>query len=126
MASILGCVPCIHLLFLLRFALPMLGERKQKTLDKRRKNTKHHICKMHKVFLPCLCFASYRHSHPATQPINSMDFFFDEVNFGASNYAHSAYSMVLVAMASIASLFVLSKSNGFVGILFISFNWPSS
>ncbi|KAF5728315.1 multi drugs and toxic compounds exclusion protein [Tripterygium wilfordii] len=92
----------------------------------------------------------------ATQPINSMDFFFDEVNFGASNYAHSAYSMVgletiispkgimmtctlknscsslnsplqvLVAMASIASLFVLSKSNGFVGILVISFNWPSS
>ncbi|KAF5736439.1 putative DNA-damage-inducible protein f [Tripterygium wilfordii] len=52
----------------------------------------------------------------ATQPINSIAFVFDGVNFGASDYAYSAYSMVLVAIASIASLFVLSKSNGFVGI----------
>ncbi|XP_044494678.1 protein DETOXIFICATION 43-like [Mangifera indica] len=52
----------------------------------------------------------------ATQPINSLAFVFDGVNFGASDFAYSAYSMVLVAIASIASLFVLSKSNGFVGI----------
>ncbi|XP_044490868.1 protein DETOXIFICATION 43-like [Mangifera indica] len=52
----------------------------------------------------------------ATQPINSLAFVFDGVNFGASDFAYSAYSMVLVAIASIASLFLLSKSNGFVGI----------
>lgn len=52
----------------------------------------------------------------ATQPINSLAFVFDGVNFGASDFAYSAYSMVLVAIVSIASLFVLSKSSGFVGI----------
>ncbi|XP_038718462.1 protein DETOXIFICATION 43 isoform X2 [Tripterygium wilfordii] len=52
----------------------------------------------------------------ATQPLNSIAFVFDGVNFGASDYIYSAYSMVLVAIASIASLFVLSKSDGFVGI----------
>ncbi|KAJ0094843.1 hypothetical protein Patl1_17203 [Pistacia atlantica] len=52
----------------------------------------------------------------ATQPINSLAFVFDGVNFGASDFVYSAYSMVLVAMVSIASLFVLPKSNGFVGI----------
>ncbi|PSS09993.1 Protein DETOXIFICATION like [Actinidia chinensis var. chinensis] len=52
----------------------------------------------------------------ATQPINSLAFVFDGVNFGASDFAYSAYSMVLVAAVSIASLFLLSKSNGFVGI----------
>ncbi|KAJ4718398.1 Protein DETOXIFICATION [Melia azedarach] len=52
----------------------------------------------------------------ATQPINSLAFVFDGVNFGASDYAYSAYSMLLVAVASIVSLFFLSKSNGFVGI----------
>ncbi|KAF8010060.1 hypothetical protein BT93_J0894 [Corymbia citriodora subsp. variegata] len=52
----------------------------------------------------------------ATQPINSLAFVFDGVNFGASDFAYSAYSMVLVAIVSIASLFLLSKSNGFVGI----------
>ncbi|KAL3633364.1 hypothetical protein CASFOL_022891 [Castilleja foliolosa] len=51
-----------------------------------------------------------------TQPINSLAFVFDGVNFGASDFAHSAYSMVLVSIVSIGSLFVLSKSNGFVGI----------
>ncbi|XAR63445.1 hypothetical protein NMG60_11023382 [Bertholletia excelsa] len=54
----------------------------------------------------------------ATQPINSLAFVFDGVNFGASDFAYSAYSMVLVAVASIASLFLLSKTNGFVGIWF--------
>ncbi|KAH7570691.1 hypothetical protein ACOSQ2_019366 [Xanthoceras sorbifolium] len=52
----------------------------------------------------------------ATQPINSLAFVFDGVNFGASDFAYSAYSMVLVAIASISFLFVLSKSNGFIGI----------
>ncbi|KAK3017307.1 hypothetical protein RJ639_006906 [Escallonia herrerae] len=52
----------------------------------------------------------------ATQPINSVAFVFDGVNFGASDFAYSAYSMVLVAVVSIACLFVLFKANGFVGI----------
>nr|AMY26507.1 ferric reductase defective 3 [Pyrus betulifolia] len=52
----------------------------------------------------------------ATQPINSLSFVFDGVNFGASDFAYSAYSLVLVAIASIVSLFLLSKSHGFVGI----------
>ncbi|KAK4782944.1 hypothetical protein SAY86_007318 [Trapa natans] len=52
----------------------------------------------------------------ATQPINSLAFVFDGVNFGASDFAYTAYSMVLVSLVSIASLFVLSKSNGFIGI----------
>ncbi|XVF79617.1 hypothetical protein PTKIN_Ptkin15bG0003600 [Pterospermum kingtungense] len=52
----------------------------------------------------------------ATQPINSLAFVCDGVNFGASDFAFTAYSMVLVAGASIASLFLLSKSNGFIGI----------
>ncbi|KAK9683002.1 hypothetical protein RND81_10G111700 [Saponaria officinalis] len=52
----------------------------------------------------------------ATQPINSLSFVFDGVNFGASDFAYSAYSMVLVAVGSIASLFLLSRSYGFVGI----------
>ncbi|XP_022759439.1 protein DETOXIFICATION 43-like [Durio zibethinus] len=52
----------------------------------------------------------------ATQPINSLSFVFDGVNYGASDFAYTAYSMVIVAGASIASLFLLSKSNGFLGI----------
>ncbi|KAL9226448.1 hypothetical protein vseg_002261 [Gypsophila vaccaria] len=52
----------------------------------------------------------------ATQPINSLSFVFDGVNFGASDFAYSAYSMVLVAGGSIASLFLLSRNYGFVGI----------
>ncbi|KAH9710152.1 protein DETOXIFICATION 43 [Citrus sinensis] len=52
----------------------------------------------------------------ATQPINSLAFVFDGVNFGASDFVYSAYSMVLVAIASIASIFFLSKTSGFVGI----------
>ncbi|KAL5538272.1 hypothetical protein UlMin_043492 [Ulmus minor] len=42
----------------------------------------------------------------ATQPINTLSFVFDGVNFGASDFAYSA----------IASLIFLSKSSGFVGI----------
>ncbi|KAM4072936.1 hypothetical protein ACB094_11G177400 [Castanea mollissima] len=43
----------------------------------------------------------------ATQPINSLAFVFDGVNFGAADFAYSAYSLLLMAVASIASLFVL-------------------
>ncbi|MFS7907424.1 putative multi antimicrobial extrusion protein [Helianthus anomalus] len=51
----------------------------------------------------------------ATQPINALAFVFDGVNFGASDFAYAAYSMVLVAMVSILSLFIAS-SHGFVGL----------
>ncbi|XP_076918516.1 protein DETOXIFICATION 42-like isoform X2 [Bidens hawaiensis] len=51
-----------------------------------------------------------------TQPINSIAFVFDGVNFGASDFAYSAYSMILVAIGSIGSLLVLYKSGGFVGL----------
>ncbi|KAL8527517.1 hypothetical protein ACS0TY_005385 [Phlomoides rotata] len=52
----------------------------------------------------------------ATQPINSLAFVFDGVNFGASDFAYSAYSMVTVALCSILLLLLLSSTNGFVGI----------
>ncbi|KAL9256089.1 DETOXIFICATION 43-like protein [Drosera capensis] len=52
----------------------------------------------------------------ATQPINSLAFVFDGVNFGASDFAYSACSMVLVSLASIASVIILAKTNGFIGI----------
>ncbi|XP_023733227.1 protein DETOXIFICATION 42 isoform X1 [Lactuca sativa] len=50
-----------------------------------------------------------------TQPINALAFVFDGVNFGASDFAYAAYSMVLVAIISIISLFVAS-SHGFIGL----------
>ncbi|KAF2307859.1 hypothetical protein P3X46_004549 [Hevea brasiliensis] len=52
----------------------------------------------------------------ATQPINVLAFVFDGINFGASDFAYSAYSMVLVSMMSILCLFILSSSHGFYGI----------
>ncbi|KAK1370415.1 Protein DETOXIFICATION [Heracleum sosnowskyi] len=52
----------------------------------------------------------------ATQPINSLAFVFDGVNYGVCDFVYSAYSMVVVALLSIGSLFFLSESNGFVGI----------
>ncbi|KAG9131525.1 hypothetical protein Leryth_022052 [Lithospermum erythrorhizon] len=52
----------------------------------------------------------------ATQPINCLAFVFDGVNFGASDFSYSAYSMVTVAVLSILFLFLLSRSLGFVGI----------
>ncbi|XP_022948300.1 protein DETOXIFICATION 43-like [Cucurbita moschata] len=52
----------------------------------------------------------------ATQPMNSLAFVFDGVNFGASDFAYSAYSLTLVSIATILSLFLLSKSYGFLGI----------
>ncbi|KAL7169349.1 hypothetical protein ACSBR2_034403 [Camellia fascicularis] len=54
----------------------------------------------------------------AMQPINSLAFVFDGVNFGASDFIYSAYFMVLVSAVSIASLLLLWKSHGFVGIWF--------
>ncbi|XP_073008002.1 protein DETOXIFICATION 42-like [Typha latifolia] len=51
-----------------------------------------------------------------TQPINALAFVFDGINYGASDFAYSAYSMVLVAIVSIICLVVLSSSHGFVGI----------
>ncbi|KAM7268054.1 hypothetical protein ACFE04_010220 [Oxalis oulophora] len=58
-----------------------------------------------------------------TQPINSISFVFDGVNFGASDYKYSAYSMasyftiiLVVAVITIGSLFMLFKSGGFIGI----------
>ncbi|KAJ0961181.1 hypothetical protein J5N97_000865 [Dioscorea zingiberensis] len=52
----------------------------------------------------------------ATQPIDSLAFVFDGVNFGASDYTYSAYSMVMVAVISIPSLIFLSSSHGYIGI----------
>ncbi|KAI9081978.1 hypothetical protein K1719_036240 [Acacia pycnantha] len=54
----------------------------------------------------------------ATQPINSLAFVFDGVNFGASDFAYSAFSMVAVAFVSIICLLVLSSAGGFIGIWF--------
>lgn len=51
-----------------------------------------------------------------TQTINSLAFVFDGINFGASDYTFSAYSMVAVAAVSIPSLIFLSNSHGFIGI----------
>ncbi|KAG0465793.1 hypothetical protein HPP92_019957, partial [Vanilla planifolia] len=51
-----------------------------------------------------------------TQVINSLAFVFDGINFGVSDYAFSAYSMVAVAVISIPLLIFLSSSHGFIGI----------
>ncbi|KAK8446452.1 hypothetical protein SEVIR_9G493200v4 [Setaria viridis] len=51
-----------------------------------------------------------------TQTINSLAFVFDGINFGASDYTYSAYSMVAVASVSIPCLVYLSAHNGFIGI----------
>ncbi|CAF2126759.1 protein DETOXIFICATION 43 isoform X1 [Brassica rapa] len=52
----------------------------------------------------------------ATQPINSLAFVLDGVNFGASDFAYTAYSMVGVAAISIAAIIHMAKFNGFLGI----------
>ncbi|XP_044504654.1 protein DETOXIFICATION 42-like isoform X2 [Mangifera indica] len=51
-----------------------------------------------------------------TQPINALAFIFDGINYGASDYAYSAYSMVAVAVISILCLFILSSTHGYIGI----------
>ncbi|KAG7576485.1 Multi antimicrobial extrusion protein [Arabidopsis thaliana x Arabidopsis arenosa] len=52
----------------------------------------------------------------ATQPINSLAFVLDGVNFGASDFAYTAYSMVGVAAISIGAVIYMAKTNGFIGI----------
>ncbi|XP_020219376.1 protein DETOXIFICATION 42 isoform X1 [Cajanus cajan] len=52
----------------------------------------------------------------ATQPINVLAFIFDGLNYGASDFSYSAYSMIMVALVSIFCLFMLSSSLGFTGI----------
>uniref|UniRef100_J3L763 Protein DETOXIFICATION n=2 Tax=Oryza brachyantha TaxID=4533 RepID=J3L763_ORYBR len=51
-----------------------------------------------------------------TQTINTLAFVFDGINFGASDYAFAAYSMVGVAAVTIPCLILLSSHGGFVGI----------
>ncbi|CAO2181927.1 unnamed protein product [Urochloa humidicola] len=51
-----------------------------------------------------------------TQTLNTLAFVLDGINFGASDYGFSAYSMVGVAAVSIPSLILLSSRGGFVGI----------
>ncbi|XP_078164282.1 MATE efflux family protein [Carex rostrata] len=51
-----------------------------------------------------------------TQPLNSLAFVFDGINYGASDFAYSAYSMIIVAVISISCVLILSHSYGFVGI----------
>ncbi|KAL1300760.1 hypothetical protein AAHE18_18G204300 [Arachis hypogaea] len=59
----------------------------------------------------------------ATQSINTLAFVFDGVNYGASDFAYSAYSLamkllvqVLVSIVSISTEFVLYKFKQFIGI----------
>ncbi|KAL7582134.1 hypothetical protein Lser_V15G42539 [Lactuca serriola] len=52
----------------------------------------------------------------ATQPINTIAFVFDGINYGSSDFCYSAFSMVLVALASVVCLWLLSSHYGFVGI----------
>ncbi|OAY40499.1 protein DETOXIFICATION 42 [Manihot esculenta] len=52
----------------------------------------------------------------ATQIVNVLAFVFDGINYGASDFAYSSYSMVLVSIISIVCLFTLSSSHGFFGI----------
>ncbi|CAL0299497.1 unnamed protein product [Lupinus luteus] len=52
----------------------------------------------------------------ATQPINALAFVFDGINYGASDFTYSSYSMIMVALVSIFNLYMLSSSYGFTGI----------
>ncbi|KAL2921842.1 Protein DETOXIFICATION 42 [Bienertia sinuspersici] len=51
-----------------------------------------------------------------TQPINALAFVFDGINFGASDFAFSAFSMVVVAVVSILCLIFLASHYGYIGI----------
>ncbi|KAM3411221.1 hypothetical protein ACQJBY_003079 [Aegilops geniculata] len=51
-----------------------------------------------------------------TQPINALAFVFDGVNYGASDFAYAAYSLILVAIVSIAWIVALANYSGFIGI----------
>lgn len=50
------------------------------------------------------------------QTMNSLAFVLDGINFGASDYSYSAYSMVVVSTISIPCLVYLSVHKGFIGI----------
>ena len=52
----------------------------------------------------------------ATQPLNTMAFVFDGINFGASNFSYAVYSMVFVSIFTIICLLILSPYLGFIGI----------
>ncbi|GFZ20693.1 MATE efflux family protein [Actinidia rufa] len=52
----------------------------------------------------------------ATQPINALAFVLDGVNFGGSDFAYTAYSMIMVSVVSIVLLFIFSSAHGFIGI----------
>lgn len=51
-----------------------------------------------------------------SQPINALAFCFDGINFGASDFAYSAYSLVIVSIVSIICIMFLSSSYGFIGL----------
>ncbi|KAM4072935.1 hypothetical protein ACB094_11G177300 [Castanea mollissima] len=51
-----------------------------------------------------------------TQPINTFAFVLDGVNFGAADFAYTAYSMIMMAIASITSEYLLAKYRGYLGI----------
>ncbi|XP_037410944.1 protein DETOXIFICATION 42-like isoform X2 [Triticum dicoccoides] len=51
-----------------------------------------------------------------TQSINALGFVFDGVNYGASDFAYASYSLILVAVVSIACIVTLASYSGFVGI----------
>ncbi|KAK2407336.1 protein DETOXIFICATION [Trifolium repens] len=52
----------------------------------------------------------------ATQPINTLAFVFDGVNYGASDFAYASYSLVMVSIASVGVEFLFYRSNHYVGI----------
>lgn len=52
----------------------------------------------------------------ATQPINALAFVFDGINYGANDFAYSAYSLVSVACVTYLCLALLSWLYGFVGL----------
>ncbi|XP_022631826.1 protein DETOXIFICATION 43 isoform X2 [Vigna radiata var. radiata] len=66
-----------------------------------------HVVHLIKIGLPFVA---------ATQPINSLAFLFDGVNYGASDFAYSACSLVVVSIVSVAIEFVLYRAKHFTGI----------
>ena len=46
------------------------------------------------------CLLLHNQFVAATQPINSLAFVFDGVNYGVSDFAYSAYSMVIYQISS--------------------------
>ncbi|XP_052733848.1 protein DETOXIFICATION 43-like isoform X2 [Vigna angularis] len=66
-----------------------------------------HVVHLIKIGLPFVA---------ATQPINSLAFVFDGVNYGASDFAYSACSLVVVSIISVAIEFVLYRAKHFIGI----------